>query len=67
MWEVIQLLFFAVLIVCVVLCSLLAVGWFGYTLVLGILAIHDQHGLWGSIPSGILCFGAFARGIKTTT
>lgn len=67
MSEVIKLLFFAVLIVSMVLCILLAVGWFGYTLVLGVLAIHHQHGWWGSIPSGILCFAAFAGGLKITT
>ena len=62
--ELIWQLFRTVLIVSVVLCGLLAVGWLGYTLVLGILAVHHEHGLWGSIPSGVLCFALFARSFQ---
>lgn len=61
MWKVFKTILFTLAIVFCVLVALLATGWFGYTLVLGILAIHNEYGLWGSIPSGILCFAAFAR------
>ncbi len=65
MSEAFQFVFITLVIVFCVLGALVATGWFGYTLVLGVLAIHHEHGVWGFIPSGILCFGAFARCLQT--